>query len=378
MTIGTALMGAVRSLTGRRKEDKSLCSRNIRRFKNQRIITLNCKNCGSGLSSLSDPGCRENIFHILNSETEANRLVLSHLFERDYERENLDFLYLLARFINSINSYRNSLMSKRENCSTENTRLLSILYSSASDPIGAFFELRNELRALHSNNGSHASVIENCGNDLILLLEKMVSCVPELADRLKDPETDNYGSIKPLVRPGFSTSRIYISPPTNTEFLERYEVQRCGGRIMPITMYSLTDRPESLYFAIPVEYNNMRSIDIEIIESARKKLMRHRPDHVHFAESSNSREYFSRLGKRMILEELNARNLRFEPEEIHVLSDILAKYTTGFGILEDVLSDERVTDVYVNSPADLNPVHVVIDGEECSSNIYLSQVNFLK
>ena len=43
------------------------------------------------------------------------------------------------------------------------------------------------------------------------------------------------------------------------------------------------------------------------------------------------------------------------------------------GILEDVLSDERVTDVYVNSPADINPIHVVVDGEECSSNIYLSQ-----
>ncbi|MDD5617336.1 MAG: type II/IV secretion system ATPase subunit, partial [Candidatus Methanoperedens sp.] len=45
----------------------------------------------------------------------------------------------------------------------------------------------------------------------------------------------------------------------------------------------------------------------------------------------------------------------------------------GLGILEDVLSDERVTDVYVNSPADINPIHIVVEGEECISNIYLSQ-----
>lgn len=54
-------------------------------------------------------------------------------------------------------------------------------------------------------------------------------------------------------------------------------------------------------------------------------------------------------------------------------SDLLAKYTTGLGILEDVLSDERITDIYVNAPADKNPVHVVRNGEECTTNIFLSQ-----
>ena len=78
--------------------------------------------------------------------------------------------------------------------------------------------------------------------------------------------------IKSLVRPGFSTSRIYTSPPSNTEFLERYEVQRSGGRIMPITIYRLTDRPESLYFTIPGEYNNMHPIELEIIESVQEEI----------------------------------------------------------------------------------------------------------
>ena len=65
---------------------------------------------------------------------------------------------------------------------------------------------------------------------------------------------------------------------------------------MPITIYRLTDRPESLYFTIPPEYNNMRPIELEIIESVRKKLMRHRPKDINFSESANSREYFERLG----------------------------------------------------------------------------------
>ncbi|HWQ96278.1 MAG TPA: type VI secretion protein, partial [Candidatus Methylomirabilis sp.] len=102
------IVDAINSLTGRKKEEKKPCSYRVRKFKYQRIIILDCKICGSGSSTITDPICRKNIFQILNSEPAAGRLVLSHLFERDYEMENLDLLYLLARFINNINSYKNS------------------------------------------------------------------------------------------------------------------------------------------------------------------------------------------------------------------------------------------------------------------------------
>jgi flagellar protein FlaI len=379
ITFNTAsIVDTIKSLTGKKKEEKKSCSYKVRKYKHQRIIILDCKNCRSGSSTITDPTCREYIFHILNSEPAANRLVLSHLFERDYEMENLDFLYLLARFINNINSYKNSESEKE--CETYSKQwkewLISIIKTSTSDPVKAYSELKEKIKSLQKTDIESDINIETCKIHFISLLEKIISSVPLLANRIKGETSSSeyYGNIiKSLVRPGFSTSRIYTAPPSNTEFLERYEVQRSGGRIMPITIYKLTDRPESLYFTIPGEYNNMRPIELEIIESARKKLMRHRPNNINFSESNNSREYFERLGTQMISDEARVNNLKLTPEEINVLSDILAKYTTGLGILEDVLSDERVTDVYVNSPADINPIHVVIDGEECSSNIYLSQ-----
>lgn len=373
-----SIVDTIKSLAGKKKEGKKPCSYKVRKYKHQRIIILDCKNCRSGSSTLTDPACREYIFHILNSEPAANRLVLSHLFERDYEMENLDFLYLLARFIHNINSYKNSGPEKECEIYSKQWKdwLLSIINTSTSDPIKAYSELSGKIKSLQKTDIEPDIKIEPCRIYFTSLLEKMISSVPLLANLIQDetPSSDYYRNIiKSLVRPGFSTSRIYTAPPANTEFLERYEVQRSGGRIMPISIYKLTDRPESLYFTIPGEYNNMRPIELEVIESARKNLMRHRPNDINFSESANSREYFERLGTQMISDEARGKNLKLTPEEINVLSDILAKYTTGLGILEDVLSDERVTDVYVNSPADINPIHVVIDGEECSSNIYLSQ-----
>lgn len=365
-----SLIDSIKELKERKKEIENICPYTTRRFKDQKTIILDCRNCDIGGSSLTDPRCRENIFKVLLSEPTVDHLVLSHLYERDYETVNIEFLYLLARFIDGIRVFEFAEID--EECEINNRQwkewLLSVINKSSYDPVEAFIEIKDTIKSLleKPENGS-------CKNQLIPILEKMIDCVPELSSIIKDRTVDNYyeNKIKPLVRPRFSSSRIYTSPPSNTELLDVYEVQRAGGRIMPITLYSLTDKPEILYFAIPFEYN-MKPEELELLETVRMKLMRHRPRDLNFADSSNSREYFRRLGKQLIAEEAKEKYLKLKPDEINTFSDILAKYTTGLGILEDILSDERVTDVYVNSPADINPVHVVVDGEECITNIYLS------
>ncbi|MBU4138935.1 MAG: type II/IV secretion system ATPase subunit [Euryarchaeota archaeon] len=366
-----SIIAAVRQLAGRKKEEKRICSHRTRVSGNRRTIILDCKNCLAGEASITHIKCRENIFQILISEPEADRLVLSHLYERDYEMENLEFLYLLARFIDGIRVYRNADLSKDYGKYQVHWEefIHSVIDLSASDPIKAYIDIRLKIKSLKENQN-----IEEGKTNFISLLEKMVQCVPDLSNRIKADMPGYYyeTAIKSLVRPGFSSSRIYAAPPPNTEFIEGYEVQRPGGRVMQISRYKLTDRPETLYFAIPVEYN-MRPKELEIIEAVRKKLMKHRPRDLNFSDPANSREYFRRLGKQKIVEEAGMIGVKLTPDEINTFSDILAKYTTGLGILEDVLSDERVTDVYVNSPADINPVHIAVDGEECISNIYLSQ-----
>lgn len=366
-----SIIAAVRQLAGRKKEEKRICSHRTRVSGNRRTIILDCKNCLAGEASITHIKCRENIFQILISEPEADRLVLSHLYERDYEMENLEFLYLLARFIDGIRVYRNADLSKDYGKYQVHWEefIHSVIDLSAYDPIKAYIDIRLKIKNLKENQS-----IEEGKTNFISLLEKMVQCVPDLSNRIKADMPGYYyeNAIKSLVRPGFSSSRIYAAPPPNTEFIEGYEVQRPGGRVMQISRYKLTDRPETLYFAIPVEYN-MRPKELEIIEAVRKKLMKHRPRDLNFSDPANSREYFRRLGKQKIVEEAGMIGVKLTPDEINTFSDILAKYTTGLGILEDVLSDERVTDVYVNSPADINPVHIAVDGEECISNIYLSQ-----
>ena len=122
----------------------------------------------------------------------------------------------------------------------------------------------------------------------------------------------------------------------------------------------------------PPEYNLLQE-ELRLIEKVRSKMIRHRPKDLDFVDPVGAREYFKRMANELLEDELLAGGENCTPEELEKYADLLARYTNGLGIVEDLLSDSRITDVYINAPADTNPVHVVIDGEECVSNIFLSQ-----
>ncbi|VVB93429.1 Uncharacterised protein [uncultured archaeon] len=299
-----SMIESFKELIGRKKKVNTICSYKASSSGNQRTIILECKNCELGESSITDPACRKNIFQILINEPLADRLVLSHLYERDYEMEHLEFLYHLSRFIDNINVYKEvEISGECEEANQWKEWIISIINESVSDPIKAYLELKAKIKSLQESSDQFGH--EAYKARFIQVLERISTCVPELENRIKGDKTSRHyyeNVIKSLVRPAFSSSRIYTAPPSNTEFLEGYEVQRADGRIMPISIYRLTDRPESLYFAIPLEYN-MRPKELQIIESVRRKLMRHRPKDLNFAETANSREYFKRIGKQMLSDE---------------------------------------------------------------------------
>lgn len=54
------------------------------------------------------------------------------------------------------------------------------------------------------------------------------------------------------------------------------------------------------------------------------------------------------------------------------LSSVLEKHTRGYGVLEDLFADPRVTDVFATSPVESNPLRVVVDGESMATNVRLS------
>ena len=139
----TSIISALKELTGKKDKVMNLCSHRTKLSGKRRTIILDCRNCLSGQASITDENCRGNIFQILISEPVADRLVLSHLYERDYEMENLEFLYMLARFIDGIRIYRNAEVEGNpgEIKSQWFDIKRSVIDMSVSDPVKAFIEI---------------------------------------------------------------------------------------------------------------------------------------------------------------------------------------------------------------------------------------------
>jgi type IV secretory pathway ATPase VirB11/archaellum biosynthesis ATPase len=61
-------------------------------------------------------------------------------------------------------------------------------------------------------------------------------------------------------------------------------------------------------------------------------------------------------------------------EEIGLLANYLSRFTAGLGIVEVLMSDPRVQDIYVDSPCGETPVYINHrDFQECETNIYMTE-----
>ncbi|WP_048177994.1 type II/IV secretion system ATPase subunit [Methanosarcina sp. MTP4] len=463
-------------LRGQGKEGEELCPYKNRHTKNRKTIVINCKECESE-SSLNDPDCRRKIFGILRKEVHADCLVLSRLYERDYEGKALESLYTLAGFRESVIGYGGMKMvtgpctrPEKSECLGERKDFMEILVENAEyDPMKARLALSMFIQAKGLKKVPQDSLeCAGCSEQFYQLLCEMLEKSPFLPNMpVKIPALQNHdfsvpagetgcsaenlladtsgelapgdmqhnptqapaktlkslfqqgengikrrqgrggregrvervgeslatnggtnpdGSttdvffdyesrIKPHVRPPFSSSRIYTEAPRNTEFLECYDISsrdERDERVLEISIYRYTDRPEKLYMIRPPEYN-LRPEELRLLEKVRKRMIRHRPGDLAFTDPAGARKYFRSMAREFLLEELLDGEKSVSPEELESYSDLLARYTNGLGIVEDLLSDPRVTDVYINAPADLNAVHVVLEGEECVSNVFLSQ-----
>lgn len=386
------IRSCVTSLTGKKEKDNDTCPYRSKVSKSSRTITIDCRECDFA-SSFDDKQCRKNIFSILLKEPVAERITLSKLYERDYEGRSLETIYLMAGLKDKLTPYRNSrpideTCNNSLNCSKEHTRIMGILLDlSGTDPLSTchmiskligYGRTRDIIPDLISDIRHGCTGCRDRFTDILIEMDYVAKNV---LDRISSQGSVEYPAwlcedyeehLRSYVRPPFSTSRIYTEPPDNTIFLKCYDISYQDERQLPVNIYQLTDRPEKMYIINPVEYS-LEEEELKLVERVRKKMIMHRPEDLHFSDHANSREYFRRLSKQLLLEENDVEDIIADPAKVKLYCDLLTKYTTGLGILEDIMSDERVTDVYVNAPADQNPVHVVMDGEECITNIYLSQ-----
>ncbi|MDG6228735.1 MAG: type II/IV secretion system ATPase subunit [Candidatus Thermoplasmatota archaeon] len=338
-------------------------------------IKINCRTCAKGTASIFDAMCRKTILHILQEEPGVTKLILNHALVKVYTQDTLTILKELALFSEEVTTYlslkKDQKQQKKIKTNRYIERVANILKTSLDDPYQTYIDLIALQHDVLKGGGPQQTDEPSLAN----IISEILSHTP-LRKRFngEPPTRDIFYTqcISPYVRPGFVDSFLKPNPPPDAIFLTSYPLpQKKNEAPVTVTLYTRKTRPEKIYFILPSEYE-LSQKELLLLEEVRHHLSSHRPDDASFMDAANAREYFKRFARNIITTLLEDYEIRPTAQHIDFLSDVFARYTAGFGILEYVLLDPHIQDIYVNAPVENNPLHLVVDGEEYSSNIYLS------
>jgi len=183
-----------------------------------------------------------------------------------------------------------------------------------------------------------------------------------------------------MVRPSFSSSWVSLrhAPDCKLEMEYNNETTKIG-------LYSKASSTESVYNVTPLEYRLDNNL-VKIIYLAKQKLVEQIPTDLPLENPAQIRKFTKDAGRRILysLAKENNVDLGSDREEesafLDQIAELLAKYTVGMGLLEDLLNDNNIQDIYVDAPSQCNQVYLTLGGlvnpklyGKAQSNIILDQ-----
>ena len=263
------------------------------------------------------------------------------------------------------------------------SRLASVQYIVLNllrtDPLGAYVELKRLIREekiLLSKTTEPMCL--PCREHYINILQSILSHLqktklvalakPYLAG-YKLGTRDIYRKIfKPIITPDFMYTRMLAEPPLNGEIIDAYTVRPK----VDVTIYRIPGEVKFFYHLSPPEFK-IPEERYMLLTLARSVLAEHKPKAEEFVEPERMRRTFFNIGRDLLSELASHKGIEIPYKEIEELANILVRYTVGFGLIEVLLDDLKVQDIYINGPIGQLPIYINhADYAECRTNIYPS------
>lgn len=241
------------------------------------------------------------------------------------------------------------------------------------DPIGAYvvlkrIERREEIDIKDNKNVQHDSKYMLLLKYIISLLEKtkLITISQPFLAGFKPGDRELYRRIfTPTIKPDFMFTKLMADYPIEGEEIDSYMIKDDTE----VTIFKVPETVQYLYHLMPPEFK-LDEEEYEILDIARRIMAEHKPTKSEFVNPERMREIFYNIGHDLIEELTQYRSLKMTEKEIAKLTRILVRYTVGFGLIEVLLSDDKIQDISVNSPAGSIPMFIVhADYDDCKTNI---------
>ena len=135
--------------------------------------------------------------------------------------------------------------------------------------------------------------------------------------------------------------------------------------------FSITNKIAKLYFINP-EYS--LSPEKYFYYQNQRVVSGYNPGRSGLSDIAASRNYFTRVYQATIRDLAHRNDISIENEEVEELAEIVSRYTVGYGILELLLSDRRITDVsWILPLGESHLPHARADYGHCQTNILYTE-----
>jgi archaeal flagellar protein FlaI len=346
-------------------------------------LRINCLNWAIAPSIEDSAAMMSIVIDKLMETKEVDRIILAEVRENEYSPEQTKMLREIGdAFYKILNEERLISLEKLAPRGYEDIlpqRLgelqFLILEIMRKDPIGAYVGLKriigqtkiSEEKAEEKDKNSYAYYINNALLPMKKIFEgcELIQKSQPHLHKFKPGSRQIYREFfSPVIRPNFMLTRFMLDTPKNAKLVEKYHV---GSTVVEIL--KLPDKLRYIYHVVPPEFI-LTEDKYTILDSARRYLAAHKPTETESIEPERVRDFFKNLGIGLIKDLGAMSGFPLSSKEIEELATILARYTAGFGVLELLLADEKIQDIFINSPIGLSPIYINhSDFEECETNL---------
>ncbi len=352
----------------------------------QRILKINYED-SSDLPSIEDsPLCMREVISLLLELKNIDKVSLVQKQEYMYDKDQVTILTEIAKLYDDLATDEEvvSLAKLAQHPTykkfvppwTDDLKRI-VLYLLKVDPIAAFVEVRRKIFLERVALKQTTPVPADCRAEYLKVLEYVES---ELAKtrliKLASPHLEKYqlGSrdiytkiFRAQIKPYFLYTKVATSYPAGAEEIDSYKIGKDSETEVIIFRQPNEIRP--VYYIIPPEFRYSED-KYELLTKAREVITQHKPEQSEFSDPERTREIFYDVEKDLLKDLSKTEGIEVKQKEIDLLTEILLRYTIGFGLIEVLLNDPKVQDISINSPAGVSPVFIVHeDYGECKTNV---------
>ena len=368
---------------------KDIWKPEIIRDAEDRIMRFNVESYSKLPSIENDAHTMHQTINALRSEKGTTKLVFFQKRDYEYDIQQTRMLVEIAEIVDYLERHKERLslfkagldprfrawyLQKSKDLNT------IVFYSILRDPIGTYVKLKRQIREerIFREGLLNTDPLIQYQEEYIQMLSWVKSLI-EQSKLIKSIQSDlegyNIGDrtiysaiFSPTIKPDFMYTRLQAKFPDDAELLETYNLGDTE-----VNIFRQPDSSQYLYHILPPEFR-LNEEEYDLLDAARSIMISHEPTREDFIDPKLMREVNYSIGKELLQNLAKEMRIKLKDVQLENLTNILLRYTVGFGLIEVMMEDDHIQDVSINAPFGRMPVFIVHNKfQDCVSNVVPSR-----